>query len=296
MLIGLSRLPPPCDSNGKQYIGVKGSKGAPFFKCARIDKVVDSEILNEKELVIEAKKEYCGTPISEIKFFVTPGHHCSYLPRKDAATLFVDPRLNISPKHYHYLSERGFRRSGDYIYRPHCQNCNACIPVRIQTQLFKMSRKQKRIWKKNQDIEISFATPSHTEEYFQLYAEYINARHHDGDMHPPSIEQFSSFLLSQWSRTDFIEMRLNGQLLGIAVTDHIENGLSAVYTFYAADAPQRSLGVFAILMQIHIAKAKNLPYVFLGYWIQACQKMAYKSEFKPFEVYVDNQWQRISAE
>ena len=115
-------------------------------------------------------------------------------------------------------------------------------------------------------------------------------------MHPPSLEQFSSFLLSQWSRTDFIEMRLNGQLLGIAVTDHIENGLSAVYTFYAADAPQRSLGVFAILMQIHIAKTKNLPYVFLGYWIQACRKMAYKSEFKPFEVYVDNQWQRISAE
>ena len=165
--------------------------------------------------------------------------------------------------------------------------------MRIPTSIFKHNRKQKRIWEKNKDLEIAFVSPSYTDEYFNLYARYISERHNDGDMHPPSPDQFRSFLLSKWSHTYFLEFRLKNELVAVAVTDILNNGFSAVYTFYSTPFLKRSLGVYAILKQIEEAKNRNLEYVFLGYWIKACKKMNYKSEFKPFEVYVDNQWQLI---
>lgn len=230
------------------------------------------------------------TDLSAIKFFVTPLHKCSYLPRQDAITLFADPKASVNHSLYSELSELGFRRSGNYLYRPHCKHCCACIPVRVPVDKFTPSRKQKRVIRKNQDLKVSIVPAHFGEEHYRLYEQYISAKHSDGDMYPPSAEQFSSFLLSDWGNTYFYEFRQGTELLAVAVCDEMQNGLSAVYTFYAPDAYDRSLGVFAILWQIEETRQRKLPALYLGYWIKECQKMNYKTEYKPLEMFLNNQW------
>ncbi len=230
------------------------------------------------------------TDLSAIKFFVTPLHKCSYLPRQDAITLFADPKVSVNHALYSELSELGFRRSGNYLYRPHCKHCCACIPVRVPVDKFEPSRKQKRVVKKNQDLTVSRAPAHFNAEHYQLYERYITEKHRDGDMYPPSAEQFSSFLLSDWGNTFFYEFKKDDELLAVAVCDEMQNGLSAVYTFYAPEAYERSLGVYAILWQIEEARKRMLPALYLGYWIKECQKMSYKTEYKPLEMFLNNQW------
>jgi len=231
------------------------------------------------------------TDLAAIKFFVTPLHQCSYLPRKDAITLFADPKANLNHNLYSELSELGFRRSGNYLYRPHCRQCCACIPVRIPADRFELSRKHKRILQKNADLKIERVHAEYQEEHYQLYAEYISSKHRDGDMYPPSPEQYASFLLSDWGNTAFYEFRLpDGELIAVAVCDVMKNGLSAVYTFYSVAHAQRSLGVMAVLWQIEECKRLELPALYLGYWIKDCQKMSYKTEYRPLEMYVNNHW------
>jgi arginyl-tRNA--protein-N-Asp/Glu arginylyltransferase len=230
------------------------------------------------------------TDLAATKFFVTPQHKCSYLPRQDAVTLFADPKATVNPHLYSELSELGFRRSGNYLYRPHCKHCSACIPVRIPVERFRPSRKQRRVLKRNADLEISRGPARNTPEHYALYERYIAERHRDGDMFPPTPEQFSSFLLSDWSNTTFIEFRVAGRLVGVAVCDEMPVGLSAVYTFYDPAESGRSLGVLAVLVQIREASRLGLPALYLGYWIRECQKMNYKTEYHPLEMYVNNQW------
>lgn len=234
--------------------------------------------------------------LSTLKFFVTPGHDCSYLPNKEARTLFVDPKIDITEQQYSELSDLGFRRSGNFVYRPHCDECSECIPVRVPVAHFSMNRKQRRIWKKNQVLSTNLLAPAFKEEHFLLYERYIRQRHRDGDMYPPSEEQYKSFLLNQWSKTFFIEFRQDQQLCALAVTDRLNNGLSAIYTFFDPNLPQLSLGVFSVLTQIESARSLSLPYLFLGYWIKQCQKMSYKNEYQPLEVFCDNRWQVLSAD
>jgi arginyl-tRNA--protein-N-Asp/Glu arginylyltransferase len=230
------------------------------------------------------------TDLSAIKFFVTPLHKCSYLPRQDAVTLFADPKVSVNHSLYSELSELGFRRSGNYLYRPHCKHCCACIPVRVPVHKFVPSRKQKRVLKRNQDLDVRRVPAHFNPEHYQLYERYISAKHRDGDMFPPSADQFSSFLLSDWGNTFFYEFRLQGELMAVAVCDEMQNGLSAVYTFYAPEAGERSLGVHAILWQIQESLVRGLPALYLGYWIKECQKMNYKTEYKPLEMFLNNQW------
>ncbi len=235
------------------------------------------------------------TDLASVKFFVTPLHKCSYLPRQDAITLFADPKASLDHDLYSELSELGFRRSGNYLYRPHCKQCSACIPVRIPVDRFEPSRKQRRVLKYNKDLQINEVPATYNEEHYRLYEKYITAKHADGDMFPPSPEQYESFLLSDWGNTLFYEFRANDQLLAVAVSDLMDNGISAVYTFYDLDHPKRSLGVMAVLWQIERAKALGLPDVYLGYWIKECSKMSYKTEYKPLEMYINNQWQPIAG-
>lgn len=205
-------------------------------------------------------------------------------------TLFADPKVSVNHTLYSELSELGFRRSGNYLYRPHCKHCCACIPVRVPVDKFVPSRKQKRVLRRNQDLEVHRVPAHFNPEHYHLYERYISARHRDGDMFPPSAEQFSSFLLSDWGNTYFYEFRLQGELLAVAVCDEMQNGLSAVYTFYAPEENDRSLGVHAILWQIQEARARGLPALYLGYWIKECQKMNYKTDYKPLEMFLNNQW------
>lgn len=231
--------------------------------------------------------------LAELQFFSTQAHKCSYLPDQLASTAFLNPKQRIDPSVYAQLSDLGFRRSGRHIYKPHCQNCSACIPIRIPVSEFKPNRNQKRTWKRNQDIETYEVSTIDTQEHFQLYENYIEQRHFDGDMYPPSVEQFTSFLAEPSIGTRFFEFRLNEKLLAVSVTDNLENGLSAVYTYFDPNEDKRSLGTLAILFLIQVAKAKQLPSVYLGYWIKESSKMCYKSKFRPLEIQHEGRWLRV---
>lgn len=230
------------------------------------------------------------TDLSALRFFSTPAHSCSYLEDRLATTLFVDPNVDITPELYLELSSIGFRRSGDYLYRPHCRGCQACIPVRIPVALFTPRRSHRRLLRRNIDLVTTREPARFHPEFYRLYARYIESKHGDGDMFPPSEEQFASFLMSDWSNTQFACFRLGGKLVAVAVLDQLSHGISAVYTFYEPTLPERSLGTLAVLWQIELCKSLQLPYVYLGYWIRDCQKMRYKDQFKPLEYFTDGHW------
>ncbi|WP_421681511.1 arginyltransferase [Stutzerimonas urumqiensis] len=234
------------------------------------------------------------TSLARLKFYATQPHACSYLPDEQATTLFLDPSQPMDVGIYAELSEIGFRRSGDHLYRPHCQRCSACIPARIPARDFQPSRQQKRILKRNGDLDISEVRPRFTEEYYGLYSRYIETRHADGDMYPPTRDQFNTFLVRDLPFCRFYEFRLESRLLAVAVTDVLSNGLSAVYTFYAPEEERRSLGRFAILWQIAEARRLGLDAVYLGYWIKSCRKMNYKTEYRPIELLVNQRWVNLT--
>ncbi|MCQ4253544.1 arginyltransferase [Stutzerimonas stutzeri] len=234
------------------------------------------------------------TSLARLKFYATQPHTCSYLPDEQATTLFLDPSQPMDVQVYAELSEMGFRRSGDHLYRPHCQRCSACIPARIPVSAPDLSRQQKRILKRNADLQVHSVRPAFSEELYTLYATYIDKRHADGDMYPPSRDQFNTFLVRDLPFSRFYEFRLNGRLLAVAVTDVLPNGLSAVYTFYDPEEERRSLGRYAILWQIGEAARLGLKAVYLGYWIKNCRKMNYKTEYRPIELLVNQRWVTLS--
>ena len=234
------------------------------------------------------------TDLSTLKLFATQPHPCSYIDGEQATTVFVDPEAKIDLTLYSQLSRLGFRRSGGHLYRPQCNNCQACMSCRIPVSLFKADRSQRRCWQKNQDIQISPAERIDTLEHYNLYSRYIESRHQDGDMYPPSEEQYKAFLTSEWGSTRYLEFRLDGELIGVSVCDHLDDGLSAVYTFYNAELNERSLGKFAILAQIYRAQEMGLSYVYLGYWIKQCEKMNYKTDYRPLELLVNRRWLRLN--
>jgi len=228
--------------------------------------------------------------IPQLNLYATKPHECSYLPQQQANTLFVDPNYPVDGFVYSRLSEIGFRRSGEHIYRPHCELCNACIPIRVPVESFQPKRNQKRCWNKNQDLQVIIAEDIGSGEHYALYEDYIKHRHADGDMFPPSREQYESFLSSQWDVTHYIEFRKDHKLLGVAVTDVLDQGVSAIYTFFDHREAQRSLGVYGVLFQIELSKKLKLPYLYLGYWIENSPKMAYKNQYGPYELLIDGQW------
>jgi arginine-tRNA-protein transferase len=226
----------------------------------------------------------------DLKVYTTYPHSCSYLADQEATTLFVDPRQRMDQKLYSHLSLLGFRRSGSHIYRPHCTHCEACVPARIPVNEFKPKRGQRRTWNRNQDLQVQCSDNIRDREAFELYCRYIRLRHADGDMYPPDREQYESFLNNAWDCTRYYRFYEGETLQAVAVVDQLLDGLSAIYTFFEPDADRRSLGGYAILWQIERAKELGLDYLYLGYWIRDCQKMAYKSEYRPLELYVNNRW------
>jgi len=233
------------------------------------------------------------TDLSNLRLFTTQEHECGYLTDQKATTLFVDPDHDIDKSLYSQLSELGFRRSGAHIYRPHCNQCQACTPARIPTSLFVPNRSQKRCLKRNQDIHTNVTQSIDTPEHYQLYARYIEQRHKDGDMYPPSKEQYLSFLTSEWGVTEYINFYLNDVLVAVSVVDRIENGLSAIYTFFEPELTNRSLGVYALLWQIEYCQNQGLTYLYLGYWIKKCQKMSYKLNYRPLQLFHNQRWLHV---
>lgn len=231
--------------------------------------------------------------LSELGFFVTPPTPCSYLEGRVTTTLFVDPRIRVSRSLYNSLSAAGFRRSGAHIYRPFCEDCSACVPIRIPVQGFTPSKSQKRILRRNRDLVIREELPGASAACWQLYKKYIEARHSDGDMHPPSEDQYRAFLAEGRPETRFITFRLNGRLVIVSVVDLLDDGISAIYTCFDPDLARRSPGAFSILHLIQAAAERQLSHLYLGYWIRQCHKMNYKTSYRPSELFINNRWVRL---
>lgn len=234
-------------------------------------------------------------PPERMLLFATPEHGCSYLPGRRAVTVFVDPHCPKTPEVYGRLAELGFRRSGSHVYRPRCPRCAACVPVRIPVAEFTPRRRHRRTLRRNRDLVAGTVAPAFRDEHFALYRRYLSSRHPGGGMDDPEPAQFMDFLSSSWSDTRFVEFRLDGALLAVAVCDRFPDGLSAVYTFFDPDATARSLGVYTVLWQIEHARALGLRWLYLGYYIEACQKMRYKSEYLPQEHLVGDRWTPVRS-
>ncbi len=225
-----------------------------------------------------------------LRFFVTPLHACSYFSDRQAITLVLDPETMLDTRQYSELSSIGFRRSGRHVYRPHCPNCRDCIPIRIEVDKFTANRSQRRIWRKNRNIELINRPADFYEEHYTLYRQYIQNRHPAGGMDTDDPDQYRHFVQTDSCSTLLLELREAGELLAVAVTDVLENGLSAVYTFYDPSKLSRSLGTWAILRQIEECRQQNLKWLYLGYWIPDSAKMQYKSSFQPFEYFDGLRW------
>jgi len=228
-----------------------------------------------------------------IKFYQDSPHDCSYLDDRQACNIYPNPNEPMTDGLYSQLIQHGFRRSGNLAYRPHCPNCDACVPVRIDVNSFKISRSQRRCLQRNQGLTISYHPATFNPEHFDLYCHYLAARHLDGGMDNPTKESYLNFLTSDWGQTRFIEIRRESQLVAVAVTDYVHDGISALYTFFDPDMAHYSLGTYAILQQIKIAQSQGLSWLYLGYWIKDCQKMQYKQNFSAIEGYIDQQWQAL---
>ena len=227
-----------------------------------------------------------------LDFYQDQPHACSYLEGRRARNIYPDPNKPASKALYSHLIQHGFRRSGDHIYRPFCPDCEACIPVRIDLGQFKPNRSQRRCLKQNQDIEMRVRPAEFNHEHFELYRRYLSGRHPGGGMDNPSSDSYINFLTSSWCDTAFIEFRLGEKLVAVAVTDFINDGASAFYTFFDPDMPKRGLGTFAILKQIELTRNYGLSWLYLGYWIEESPKMRYKTRFLALEAYHSN-WRKL---
>lgn len=233
---------------------------------------------------------------NRLQLYLTPDHPCSYLDERLARTLVIDPDADKSPQLYQQLIEMGFRRSGEMIYRPDCESCSDCISTRIPVAEFKPKRSQQRAWNRNRNnFRIVERDAEFDPAHFELFRRYIGTRHPDGEMSDTSEEGYRSFLTAPWCDTRFIEFHLDEQLVAVAVTDLLPLGLSAVYTFFDPDYSGISPGVFSILWQVESAKQRGLPWLYLGYWVPGCRKMAYKTEYRPIQLFKQGKWRPFKA-
>ena len=231
--------------------------------------------------------------MTPVALYMGAEHECGYLPGKWARMIYVAPRVRLDKARYTELAASGFRRSGDWVYRPACEGCSACVPVRLPVAEFEPNRAQRRTMKINADLVVVQRPAVFDRRHYRLYQRYLRARHADGQMSESSPEEYLQFLSCGWGDTAFYEFLMNGDLVAVAVVDHLDDGLSAVYTFYDPDQMHRSLGTFAVLWQIGEARRRGLPWLYLGFWISACRKMAYKGAFRPLQALIDSRWVRL---
>lgn len=233
-------------------------------------------------------------PLQKIQFYATTPYSCGYLAGKLAQSLIAAPHHLIDASTYSGLIQLGFRRSGKFAYRPHCENCSACVPVRIPVAEFIPKRSQRRAKKQHQDLHVSIIPLAYSDEHFQLYLAYQLARHPDNSNEQETVEQYRNFLVQSNVETLLIEFRLEGVLKMVSVVDIVRDGISAVYTFYDASDKSVSYGTYNILWLIEWAQQLKVEFLYLGYWIAESQKMAYKKNFTPQEGLIDGEWVRLN--
>lgn len=230
-----------------------------------------------------------------IRLYRTQLHTCGYYSDRSASNHVLDPESPRLASVYGQALAQGFRRAGNILYRTACPGCSACVPYRIPVERFAPNRSQRRVLARNNDVQVNWQPAALSEEHLSLYQHYLGKRHRDGGMDGAEAEDFSRFLLNDWAHTWFLELRLDRQLVGCAVTDLCSDSASAVYTYFNPELKARSLGSFAILKQLEYCRTGSLPQLYLGFWIEGHPKMDYKRHFGPGEVYRNGRWQSLQA-
>ena len=228
------------------------------------------------------------------QFYVTAPQVCPYLPDRIERKLFTSIQGDDAQLLNDSLSQQGFRRSQNILYRPSCNECSACLSARIDVKKFKPSKSQKKIIRRNKFLIRSSNSPWATEEQYGLFQRYLQERHAKGGMADMDVFEFAAMVEESSIETRVIEYHHENLLQSVCLTDFLSDGLSMVYSFFDPDESKKSLGTFMILDHIALALELELPYLYLGYWVPGSSKMNYKVNFKGVEIFQNNVWQPLS--